>query len=110
MNDLMKSHIDYVKRLIDAINTYPDCELNQFSYSDDMCQLGTWIYDNKQKFGRNRDFSKLKDVHYVFHESATTVLLLLQTGSRTDAMKIVVEEMMPKSEEIKRLLGTLTHS
>ena len=110
MNDLMKSHIDYVDRLIDAINSYPDCDLDQFSYSDDMCKLGTWVYDNKQKFGRNRDFSKLKDTHYVFHELATSVLLILKSGSRTDAMQIAVEEMLPKSEEIKELLTTLTHS
>lgn len=75
---------------------------------DDRCDLGKWIHSDGQKqLGQYAMFSELRAVHKMFHQQASSVVALHQTGKRGDAKALLDGEYSKTSERIIRRLKDL---
>jgi Chemoreceptor zinc-binding domain len=75
---------------------------------DDRCDLGKWIHsDGEKQLGKYAMFSELRAVHKMFHQQASSVVALHQTG-KVDAAKWLLDgEYTKTSERIIRRLEDL---
>lgn len=75
---------------------------------DDRCDLGKWIHSDGQKqLGQYAMFSELRAVHKMFHQQASSVVALHQSGKRDAAKWLLEGEYDKTSERIIRRLQDL---
>ena len=80
------SHNLWKSRLRDAIQggEIPDEDITG---SDNLCDIGKWIYGKGIKYQSLPEFQNLKSNHTGFHKAAANIIRTLKTGDKTKAMK-----------------------
>lgn len=74
---------------------------------DDRCDLGKWIYSDGQKqLSQYAMFSELRAVHKMFHQQASSVVALQQSGKHADS-KALLDGEYTKTDRIVRRLKDL---
>lgn len=76
--------------------------------SDHNCDLGKWIYsDGEALLGKYSTFTDLKAQHKMFHYTASSIIILAQSGETEKAKDVLEGEFTRLSKRIKQRLTDL---
>ena len=94
------AHLNWKDRLIVYLEGKSSEDLRpEVICHDDRCDLGKWIHsDGQRMLGQYSLFSELRATHKMFHQQASSVVALHQTG-KADAAKWLLEGEYSKTSE-----------
>ena len=78
--------------------------------SDNKCILGTWIYNNAQKFKQTEIFENVRLGHAEIHFKASEIILLTDQKKVNEAEQLLEGEFAEISNQFKRDLIRLSRT
>ena len=88
----VEKHAEWKIKLRRAISNQEQLDTPSIS-KDNCCQLGQWLYgDGKSKFGHDREFHSLTDLHRAFHVEAGKVAELINAGRYSEAEQALLND------------------
>lgn len=75
---------------------------------DNRCALGQWIYGDGQSMTALPGFEEVREMHAQFHQYASDVIVLHQSGHTPDAEKLLTSDYSRLSERLKRQILNLS--
>ena len=90
----LSAHIDWKRRLRDAVSR-GYCEQDSDDVGrDDLCELGRWLHSLPPEYGATSWCEEIVEWHARFHREAAGVVQLIETG-RMDEARVAMD---PESE------------
>lgn len=85
----MVSHLAWTEAFQIAIEEERVTDEIAFSGCDDLCPFGKWLYGLEDEVKHRKDYRRVKDLHYRFHDQAGEIVRLIKSADFAGAITLL---------------------